>query len=121
MISKPKKKFRFSMGLDTELTLILTLVVEENGESKTTSKMMENDVMLDDTVLSESTNNTDSYMFQKSDEKTKISDKKTDGEEMLYYGKVRIILIPACFRKVMQIIHQRHPIRTGRWMMQLHG
>ena len=27
MISKPKKKFRFSMGLDTELTLILTLVV----------------------------------------------------------------------------------------------
>ena len=68
------------MGLDAELTLILTLVVEENGESKTTSKMMENDVMLDDAVLWESTNNTDSYMFQKSDEKTKISDKKTDGK-----------------------------------------
>ena len=27
LISKPKKKFRFSIGLDTELTLILTLVV----------------------------------------------------------------------------------------------
>ena len=27
MQSKPEKKFRFSMGLDTELTLILTLVV----------------------------------------------------------------------------------------------
>ena len=27
MQSKPEKKFRFSVGLDTELTLILTLVV----------------------------------------------------------------------------------------------